>query len=312
MRGCHGRGTPDHPRVHGEHSSKAARACLRVGSSPRARGAQVGGDRLERPLGIIPACAGSTAGTPTSSTSTGDHPRVRGEHDENSEPVGQVAGSSPRARGALAVLGDGDGGGGIIPACAGSTTPRSPGYAPPGGSSPRARGALNVPAPFRSTRGIISACAGSTAAVGSHGSPRWDHPRVRGEHVAILDLADDLGGIIPVCAGSTPGRPPTRRAGRDHPRVRGEHLLPPLLETLDEGSSPRARGALQVGRPHGAPAGIIPACAGSTTCAWPARSCPRDHPRVRGEHASAGATVGALLGSSPRARGARRPTLHGG
>ena len=284
MRGCHGRGTPDHPRVHGEHSSKAARACLRVGSSPRARGAQVGGDRLERPLGIIPACAGSTAGTPTSSTSTGDHPRVRGEHDENSEPVGQVAGSSPRARGALAVLGDGDGGGGIIPACAGSTTPRSPGYAPPGGSSPRARGARGETRQQQRRVGIIPACAGSTCSHRSWRRSTRDHPRVRGEHFVVtcvmLNAAGSsprargapprrartpcARGIIPACAGSTSARIASAPKRRDHPRVRGEHRTVWAADLEEEGSSPRARGARMSTSAAVRSVGIIPACAGST------------------------------------------------
>src|SRR5690606_33203682 len=32
---------------------------------------------------------------------------------------------------------------------------------------------------------IIPACAGSTARLRRSGDPQWDHPRVRGEHVAV-------------------------------------------------------------------------------------------------------------------------------
>ena len=101
MRGCHGRGTPDHPRVHGEHDAALARL--------RAAG------------GIIPACAGSTERSSAVQVDQGDHPRVRGEHCGGRLAWVAALGSSPRARGApirpssrVAVRG-------IIPACAGST-----------------------------------------------------------------------------------------------------------------------------------------------------------------------------------------------
>ena len=93
----------------------------------------------------------------------------------------------------------------------------------PEGSSPHARGApghLYFPS---LSGGIIPACAGSTM----HGSERlqdkWDHPRMRGEHLDVRKGVEGsvgssphargarfraqrvflLGGIIPACAGST-------------------------------------------------------------------------------------------------------------
>ena len=72
----------------------------------------------------------------------------------------------------------------------------------------------------------------------------------------------------------------------------------------DSGSSPHTRGApaLDVG---GAQAdGIIPAYAGSTAltsdCSWAGR----DHPRIRGEHATVLLTLASSSGSSPHTRGA--------
>src|SRR5690606_39015724 len=47
-----------------------------------------------------------------------------------------------------------------------------------------------------------------------------------------------------------------------------------------------------------------PACAGSTRSSPPRLSSRRDHPRVRGEHLSSASCPVALLGPSPRARGA--------
>ncbi len=154
--------------------------------------------------------------------------------------------------------------------------------------------------------GIIPACAGSTAearrlaeqALGSsphaRGAPPMcgvagrffrDHPRMRGEHRQACAEAGRVRGIIPACAGSTQGAP----------TAPGSHT----------GSSPHARGARH----------------SRTSC----RSRPRDHPRMRGEHACvakrhdapcgiipacAGSTWVYLLwgrdgaGSSPHARGA--------
>ena len=55
--------------------------------------------------------------------------------------------------------------------------------------------------------------------------------------------------------------------------------------------------------------GIIPACAGSTGAGRAFAVVHRDHPRVRGEHASTHSAGPVSGGSSPRARGA--PTAVG-
>ena len=111
----------DHPRMRGEHLMPLAASWAVVGSSPHARGArklELGQAPAE---GIIPACAGSTRRSSRSDSSTGDHPRMRGEHQMRDEGAVLAGGSSPHARGApgpsnlnLPVRG-------IIPACAGST-----------------------------------------------------------------------------------------------------------------------------------------------------------------------------------------------
>ena len=112
-----------------------------------------------------------------------------------------------------------------------------------------------------------------------------DHPPAHGEH--FLDEARDLiatgssprargalaepgcgtnlEGIIPACAGSTYESLQSPTSSRDHPRVRGEHGAPWNRCPTPPGSSPRARGARQRGAERVAEAGIIPACAGSTS-----------------------------------------------
>ena len=54
-------------------------------------------------------------------TSGGDHPRMRGEHDCVPEDLPLDSGSSPHARGTLDADGAVVAGVGIIPACAGNT-----------------------------------------------------------------------------------------------------------------------------------------------------------------------------------------------
>ncbi len=111
----------DHPRVRGEHPTDQSVYADGEGSSPRARGAprRAGGARF--PHGIIPACAGSTRPTRASTPTVRDHPRVRGEHARRYLSSSPTGGSSPRARGAPRGRVRPEVGGGIIPACAGST-----------------------------------------------------------------------------------------------------------------------------------------------------------------------------------------------
>ena len=195
-------------------------------------------------MGSSPHTRGARTASTASYVITRDHPRIRGEH------------LAAALRHALHH--------GIIPAYAGSTpsvstiTPTCP------GSSPHTRGA---PSPSSSDDGR-----------------RWDHPRIRGEHLALHLVLLGHSGIIPAYAGSTSTRstmmvsksgssPHTRGArvrerlsgGRtgDHPRIRGEHLAAALRHALHHG--------------------IIPAYAGSTTSRPMLRSAsPGSSPHTRG------------------------------
>ena len=133
----------DHPRMCGEHGGVNNYNNPTLGSSPHVRGAHAMTGEKTQVYGIIPACAGSTRPNLDCPRLWGDHPRMCGEHfDEwiddmsatGSSPHVRGApcclvrttpswGSSPHVRGAPVVHGLLDGLGGIIPACAGSTTP---------------------------------------------------------------------------------------------------------------------------------------------------------------------------------------------
>jgi len=154
----------DHPRVRGEH--------------------QLGHVTDGAAGGIIPACAGSTTPASTRTLACGDHPRVRGEHVRRPSGLIPWMGSSPRARGALAPVPVPPATDGIIPACAGSTSPWC-WFAVSHRDHPRVRGEHAQTWPLALVPvWIIPACAGSTRPRRACAARVGDHPRVRGEHVS--------------------------------------------------------------------------------------------------------------------------------
>ena len=176
--------------MRGEHQREAFRCGDGTGSSPLARGALVvhhvalvpvgiipacAGSTLARAVvvhladGIIPACAGSTGGREAARFGVWDHPRLRGEHSGWDTADACVVGSSPLARGA------------------------------------RAEGGRR-----RERQGIIPACAGSTPSGPTCTCRCWDHPRLRGEHAVLLDNLPKATGSSPLARGA----PDERRAAR--------------------------------------------------------------------------------------------------
>ena len=96
--------TQDHPRGCGEHNSLSEKSSYSSGSSPRMRGAQSDNADEDSDERIIPADAGSTDGTLQGGTPAEDHPRGCGEHSELLVGFEYFRGSSPRMRGAPAIL----------------------------------------------------------------------------------------------------------------------------------------------------------------------------------------------------------------
>ena len=137
------------------------------------------------------------------------------------------------------------------------------------------------------------------------GVPRWDHPRIRGEHPAStrecrirsgssphtrgaldeIGIGNRGGGIIPAYAGSTSGSSATRGSARDHPRIRGEHKRAFKNARIVIGSSPHTRGAPRSPCRRRRRRRIIPAYAGSTRQQAPTpRPYRGSSPHTRGAH----------------------------
>ena len=187
------------------------------------RGALSDQEGTYQAIGIIPACAGSTAPHGRTARPKRDHPRMCGEHSFNIHQFAGEQGSSPHVRGARS------GGSsvsllmGIIPACAGSTKgafgiqgrhwdhPRMCGEHALNemkiprevGSSPHVRGARGSCVVPERVGGIIPACAGE--------HQRFDDGEIytAGSSPHVRGAQENQGhhwwcrGIIPACAGST-------------------------------------------------------------------------------------------------------------
>ena len=115
------RASRDHPRMCGEHTVPVLFACVRKGSSPHVRGTRDHCTCAGYPTGIIPACAGNTSNASSRALTSGDHPRMCGEHLACRVLSRVPTGSSPHVRGTPTIQLSNFFGSGIIPACAGNT-----------------------------------------------------------------------------------------------------------------------------------------------------------------------------------------------
>ena len=295
----------DHPRIRGEHDGHGRQADAQTGSSPHTRGALADGALTQM--------------------SIGDHPRIRGEHQEALVGILGHAGSSPHTRGARrAAPAEGEFHG-IIPAYAGSTLvtigksmlprdhPRIRGehqaalalLARMLGSSPHTRGAPGLTPAGRRLGRIIPAYAGSTGRSSCRRARPGDHPRIRGEHSALLQSVAGYQGSSPHTRGARCRARAGRGPGGIIPAYAGSTLPRRICSNTIMGSSPHTRGAPGRLRRLGAGRGIIPAYAGSTGGGgWrlPDRT---DHPRIRGEHPIEIDSLSTEKGSSPHTRGAQ-------
>ena len=213
----------------------------RAGSSPRVRGkpARVGARGLV--AGLIPACAGKTAGARGRGRAATAHPRVCGENWVMARAASAPPGSSPRVRGKPVVRSCARRRRGLIPACAGKTRGR--------------------PFPARACPAHPRVCGENRTRSEASGPGGGSSPRVRGKHPPVLEIGGPVG-LIPACAGKTPRTPNGWKRRRAHPRVCGENPVVKMLVTPHRGSSPRVRGKLDALARVRARDGLIPARAG--------------------------------------------------
>ena len=174
-----------HPRVCGENPIPSLIAASVAGSSPRVRG-KLAPDSIDPSnAGLIPACAGKTGSSCSTSIPRPAHPRVCGENLVGCRGDAVGNGSSPRVRGKpasartlLTVRG-------LIPACAGKTRPRTS-HRSKGRAHPRVCGE-NLEW-FEETTGMPGS------------SPRVRGKRIHGDSLHLVT------GLIPACAGKTSKR----------------------------------------------------------------------------------------------------------
>ena len=194
-----------HPRVCGENEPAGRVGAGGEGSSPRVRGKLITRLLRCRRGRLIPACAGKTVHANSFTSTPQAHPRVCGENLGRHHGRYYPLGSSPRVRGKLWFVFGNVLVNGLIPACAGKTSPAlmvsfdigahprvcgensceegEAGEA--AGSSPRVRGKLlNALWEVERLR-LIPACAGKTFVTGSRTCQAGAHPRVCGENVGL-------------------------------------------------------------------------------------------------------------------------------
>ena len=273
---------PVHPRERGEHIAVEPVGWGDYGSSPRARGTLTPREHICGEFRFIPASAGNTTCSCSTSTAATVHPRERGEHPRRLRHPHRGAGSSPRARGTPRTWPNKGLWRRFIPASAGNTpSPATPtadrsvhprergehgratgGRGRDSGSSPRARGTLRHSCRRHRPRRFIPASAGNTRPQARRCGGLPVHPRERGEHGGGFELGLVGGGssprargthlpfqvsalsirFIPASAGNTVGHQGDDVVHAVHPRERGEHLDARRGRDSDVGSSPRARG----------------------------------------------------------------------
>ena len=149
-----------------------------------------------------------------------------------------------------------------------------------------------------------------------HPRPRGEHSRHRQERRRSRASSPPARGtlekflvrteavrFIPARAGNTCSPNEDSKQSSVHPRPRGEHSETQISRTRTAGSSPPARGTLQVCDPLPPWIRFIPARAGNTLAQPSPEPFVPVHPRPRGEHWTPLALTVLYPGSSPPARG---------
>ncbi len=198
------------------------------------------------------------------------------------------------------------------------------------GSSPHARGTHSAATSNRPPWRFIPACAGNARPAFPVSTPRPVHPRMRGERGRPIDQETAIDGssphargthgsgglgrgnsrFIPACAGNATARSIDFSNLTVHPRMRGERAILVVRAMWATGSSPHARGTHAAYLFDTARKRFIPACAGNAGALLGTSQPEAVHPRMRGERPFSLFWRSYTVGSSPHARGTRRPRRH--
>ena len=191
-------------------------------------------------------------------------------------------GSSPHARGTLAVVPLDPVVVRFIPACAGNAD-RKTRWMSASPVHPRIRGER------RAERGRTGSLGGSS-------------PHARGTRHED-DYVQRTLRFIPACAGNAHALHPRNAPTTVHPRMRGERSQNRQPTGSIRGSSPHARGTPIDGQLSFEKRRFIPACAGNALNIRSLAGSTSVHPRMRGERLNGDGRLADSTGSSPHARG---------
>ena len=144
-------------------------------------------------------------------------------------------------------------------------------------------------------------CPRISSSTGSSPHARGTRARPGGVHGQVR--------FIPACAGNANARHAVRAGRTVHPRMRGERKIPLAPLCSSGGSSPHARGTPRLDGFFLMFHRFIPACAGNAFRRVPASGLTTVHPRMRGERIGGAILAAIVTGSSPHARGTRRPLI---
>ena len=205
-------------------------------------------------------------------------------------------------------------------------------HAEKNGSAPHARGTRRRAPLSRRKKRFSPACAGNACSAPACRASRPVQPRMRGERPALRTLAEPGGGsaphargtlaaggnvavygrFSPACAGNAAadrGKTGTRSV---QPRMRGERPLRPLVNVVQVGSAPHARGTLLLCFGHARVLRFSPACAGNAPSSRPGSCRIAVQPRMRGERFGITKQSPSTTGSAPHARGTQRDSTSTG
>ena len=246
----------------GELLSRAAKDCIKTGSSPRVRGTRAGVSWRNRSYGFIPACAGNSPLGANREFRQRFIPACAG--NSRQAPVFRCQSSvHPRVCGEL----------GLIQIASGGIV----------GSSPRVRGTPWRNSLARAIDRFIPACAGNSLYADSVNGNNAVHPRVCGELLTINREDRTLNGSSPRVRGSSTSAVFAASSAAVHPRVCGELLWLACVAATMYGSSPRVRGTLRQSRWSQISGGSSPRVRGTPCERGYKGRYGAVHPRVCGE-----------------------------